>query len=193
MRTALCAMVAVAVGSTTASEPLLRRMVGEVALDQVTQQSPAWHPDQRDCAGLVRFAYRSAFKKLDPRRLEGGLFEDPKGKRVDFADAETLLRGSFALLGRDDEARQKLQSGDLVAFRREDGAEGDAVWHLMLVVKNRDPAKGDALVVYHPGEKGAAVRAGTLGALSSDAPREWRPVPENPAFLGFFRFKEWIR
>ena len=40
---------------------------------------------------------------------------------------------------------------------------------------------------------GAAVRTGELRRLTTEAPLEWRPVPENTAFLGFFRFKEWMR
>ena len=31
-----------------------------------------------------------------------------------------------------------------------------------------------------------------LNELMRDAPGEWRPVPENSSFLGFFRFKEWM-
>ena len=36
-----------------------------------------------------------------------------------------------------------------------------------------------------------AVRAGALDELARDAPPGWRPVPENPLFLGFYRLKEW--
>ena len=31
------------------------------------------------------------------------------------------------------------------------------------------------------------------GVTVTEAPLEWRPVPQNTAFLGFFRFKEWTR
>ena len=33
---------------------------------------------------------------------------------------------------------------------------------------------------------------GVLDSLATEAPLEWRPVPANAAFLGFFRFKEWM-
>jgi uncharacterized protein YfaT (DUF1175 family) len=62
----------------------------------------------------------------------------------------------------------------------------------MLVVRPGDPAHGSALVVYHPGESGAPVRVGQLDELEREAPGAWRPLPENPLFLGFFRLKEWM-
>jgi uncharacterized protein YfaT (DUF1175 family) len=183
--------LALAAGAAVApSEALLRRVVADTALAQVDRIDPAWEERQRDCAGLVRFAYRTAFRRLDPARAAAGPFRDAAGRPAQFADAATLLRGSFVLLGRDDAARARLRSGDLVAFARPDEAEGP-VHHLMLVVRPDDPAHGRALVVYHPGEKGAAVRVGALDALAREAPAGWRPVPENPLFLGFYRLKEW--
>jgi uncharacterized protein YfaT (DUF1175 family) len=172
------------------SEALLRRIVAETAMAQVAAPDPAWEDAQRDCAGLVRFAYRTAYRRLAPARVDAGLWRDAAGRRAQFADASTLLRGSFAPLGRGPEARAALRSGDLLAFARE-GEGGDPVLHLMLVVRTDDPAHAGVHVVYHPGEKGTAVRAGALDALSREAPPGWRPVPENPLFLGFYRFKEW--
>ncbi len=171
-------------------ELLVRRMVAEVALAQLTAIDPAWEESQRDCAGLVRFAYRTAFKRLDPARAAKGPFRDAAGRSTHFADAATLLRESFVRIGRGEAARASLASGDLVAFGREDGS-GAPVYHLMIVVRAEDPAHGKVLVVYHPGEKGAAVRSGSLDALDREAPAGWRPVPENPLFLGFYRLKEW--
>jgi uncharacterized protein YfaT (DUF1175 family) len=180
-----------------ASEPreardvLLRRELAYVALAQLQKFDPAWHPDQRDCAGLVRFAYRNAHKRFFPERLERPLWLDVQGRPSDFADAETLLTRSFAPLGRDEAAREALRTGDLVAFRQEQ--EAGPVFHLMIVVRPEDKAHAPARVVYHPGEKGAAVRTGVLHRLATEAPLEWRPVPQNTAFLGFFRFKEWMQ
>ncbi|HEX9051894.1 MAG TPA: DUF1175 family protein [Anaeromyxobacter sp.] len=189
MPLALLLAVAAAGAAPPPSEALVRRIVAETALAQLEAIDPAWDEAQRDCAGLVRFAYRAAFRRLDPARAAEGPFRDA-GRPAHFADAATLLRESFVRIGRDDAARASLLAGDLVAFARED--EGGApVYHLMLVVRARDPAHGKVLVVYHPGEKGAAVRAGALDALARDAPPAWRPVPGNPLFLGFYRLKEW--
>ena len=89
---------------------LLRRQVAQVALAQVRKQDAAWHPDQRDCAGLIRFAFRAAYKQHAPERLATPLWADERGRPSDFADAETLLRHSFRPLGRDDATRESLRT-----------------------------------------------------------------------------------
>jgi hypothetical protein len=178
-------------GSREARDVLLRREVGQVALAQFKKFDPLWHPDQRDCAGLIRFAYRSAHKRFFPERLAQPLWMDVQGRPSEFADAETLLTRSFVPLGRDEATREALRTGDLVAFRQEQ--DSGPVFHLMMVVRPEDKAHAPARVVYHPGEKGAAVRTGVLHRLATEAPIEWRPVPQNTAFLGFFRFKEWMQ
>jgi uncharacterized protein YfaT (DUF1175 family) len=178
-----------AVDGARAPEALLRQIVAETALAQLEAMDPRWPEAQRDCAGLVRFAYRTAFKRLEPARAAAGPFRDATGAAAHFADAATLLAASFVPLGRDGAARERLRSGDLLAFARVD-EDGAPVHHLMLVVRPDDPARGRALVVYHPGEQGAAVRSGFLDDLQRDAPHGWRPVPENPLFLGFYRLKE---
>lgn len=184
------APVAAATPSPETRALLLRRQVAQVALAQVRRMDAAWHPDQRDCAGLLRFAYRMAYKQVAPERLASPLWRDARGQPSDFADAETLLAGSFQPLGRDAATRESLRTGDVLAFRQEQDA--GPVFHLMLVVRPEDRAHAPARVVYHPGEKGAAVRTGVLDNLVTEAPLEWRPVPRNTAFLGFFRFKEWM-
>ncbi|PTL85330.1 DUF1175 family protein [Vitiosangium sp. GDMCC 1.1324] len=171
-------------------ETLLRREIAQAALAQVRRMDPAWHPDQRDCAGLVRFVFRGAYRRFRPERLATPLWLDDRGRPADFADAETLLAHSFVPLGRDEASRESLRTGDLVAFRQD--RDSGPVFHLMLVVRPEDKAHAPTRVVYHPGDKGAAVRTGVLQSLVTDAPLEWRPVPQNTAFLGFFRFKEWM-
>jgi uncharacterized protein len=184
------ALLLVAGAAGPPSEAIVRRLVAETAVAQIKRIDPAWPEEQRDCAGLVRFAYRTAFKRLDPARASAGPFRDASGKDAHFADAATMLAGTFVSIGRDEAARAQLRSGDLVAFARED-EDGAPVHHLMLVVRTDDPAQEKTLVVYHPGEKGAAVRSGRLDELLREAPHGWRPVPENPLFLGFYRLKEW--
>jgi len=173
-----------------ARDVLLRRELAQLAVAQVRKMDPAWHPDQRDCAGLIRFAYRGAYKRFHPERLAQPLWLDVHGRPTDFADAETLLTRSFVPLGRAEATLETLRTGDVLAFRQEQ--EAGPLFHLMLVVRPEDKAHAPARVVYHPGEKGAAVRTGVLHRLATEAPVEWRPVPHNTAFLGFFRFKEWM-
>lgn len=169
---------------------LLRKALGELALQQVKAIDPAWSVEQRDCAGFIRFVYRQTFRRLSPQRLAAPLFVARDGTATDFVDAENLALGrSFTFLGRGAELREQLQTGDVLAFRQE--REGGEVFHLMLVV--RPQAALDARVVYHPGEPGAAVRQGALASLAREAPVEWRPQADNPSFLGFYRFTEWTR
>jgi uncharacterized protein YfaT (DUF1175 family) len=184
---ALVFALTLAHGAPTPGDALLRTLVAETALAQQKRVDPAWNEHQRDCAGLVRFAYKSAYKKLRPARLSTPLFHDDHGCAVDFADAEALVKGSFTSLGRDAHARAQLATGDLLVFRQDRG-DGDVVWHLMIAIV---APGGEARVVYHPGEPGAAVKSGALRELTDSAPIEWRPVSENGAFLGFYRFNEW--
>ena len=183
----LAATAALASPAEAPGGDVVRQLIAEVAIAQVRSIDPAWNEAQRDCAGLVRFAYRTAFTRLRAGARNRPLFIDDYNRPADFADAETLVTRSFVPLGRGDDARHALRSGDLLAFRAE-RADGEVVWHLMLAVL---PAPGtEARVVYHPGEPGARVRTGTLAALAREAPLEWRPSPENPAFLGYFRFRD---
>lgn len=170
------------------SVELLRQVTAETALAQVKAIDGRWQPEQRDCAGLVRFSVRQAYKRIAPKRLETPLFSSSAGP-TDFADAETLLGFSFTGLGRD-ERKLSIKTGDVLAFRQ--ARDSGDVFHLMLVVAPADRAHAEIHVVYHPGEKDAPVRVGRLNELMRDAPGEWRPVPENLSFLGFFRFKEWM-
>lgn len=184
-------------GAVIAAEPvapetrarLLRREVAQVALAQVKAPDAAWQPAQRDCAGLIRYAYRTAYRRVASERLASPLWQDARGPS-DFADAETLISRSFVPLGRGADVLEQLRTGDVLAFRQEHDA--GPVFHLMLVVRPEDRAHAPARVVYHPGEAGARVRTGILDSLATEAPLEWRPVPANAAFLGFFRFKEWM-
>ena len=151
------------------SEAALRQMIAETALAQAKKATPDWHPQQRDCAGLIRHSYRSAFRAHGDQDNFNG-----------FADAETLIQRQFVSV-------KEPKNADLLAFKNDDD------WHLMLLVQAEDKAKTDALVVYSPGNGTDEVRVGTLRELESKAPAEWRPLPSNPRFLGYFRYKEWVK
>lgn len=163
---------------TAPNEALARQMIGDAALALTEHDDPAWHPEQRDCAGLVRYAYRQAILKLDPERVREGLWHTPRGASG-FADAETLLRDNFVRV-------REPRTGDIAAFVREKDAREDDAFHLMLVVDKHSRK----LVVYATGNGARDVRAGPLNGLE-EAPKEWQPQASNPAFLGYFRWKEW--
>ncbi|MGB8932604.1 MAG: DUF1175 family protein, partial [Anaeromyxobacteraceae bacterium] len=73
MLVALLAATALTAGGAP-SEELLRSLIAETAAAQVEAIDPAWEEAQRDCAGLVRFAYRAAYRRLAPERVAAGLF-----------------------------------------------------------------------------------------------------------------------
>jgi uncharacterized protein len=177
---------------STPSQALLQEIVADTAIRQLDGAEPSWQPEQRDCAGLVRHAYRTAFRALWPARLEAGPWRDRRGVPTAFADAEMLVAYNFTLVGRDASAVAKIESGDLVAFRQTAAVDEPPVYHLLIAVRAADPAHHDVQVVYHPGTADLAVRVGSLSSMVSEAPHEWQPVPENQAFLGIFRLREWM-
>ncbi len=161
--------------SNDGHERLARELIANAALALTVQDDPEWHDAQRDCAGLVRYAYRQALRKLEPDRVARGLWQTANGQSG-FADAETLLEKNFTRVA-------SPRSGDLAAFYR-----GDDVYHLMLFVEDH----GKKIVVYATGNGPRDVRAGRFESLAREAPREWQPTSDNPAFLGFYRWKEWL-
>ncbi|MFH1808609.1 MAG: DUF1175 family protein [Pseudomonadota bacterium] len=175
----------------SASPDLQRAMIADTALRQLEQPDPAWQPAQRDCAGLVRFAYQHAFRRLDPGRMAAGPWHDAAGRPLAFADAGNLLQHDFRLLGRDARALEQAESGDLLAFQQQHGQDEEPVFHLMLVVRGAGVRAGPVLLVYHTGDA-RGVQAGGLRELREQAPHEWRPDVDNTAFLGIFRLREWM-
>lgn len=193
-------------------EKALRQSVTRLALLQSKRQSPLWEAGQRDCAGLVRFAYREAMERRTARQEKDlgvpgslhlpalsdaarGLFVHCSGIwRISggagggtvfapFADAETLIGYNFRLKGRTlDVARD----GDLLVYRK--ALEADMPYHLMIFVEGR----AENLVVYHNGARGedAGVRVVRARDLLESPDPVWIPVDDNPHFLGVY---EWNR
>jgi uncharacterized protein YfaT (DUF1175 family) len=164
--------------------------------------------DVTDCAGLVRHALREALRahgaewlrqwalpgmpsypdvRRPPAPREGSLplFRVGDDRYAEFADARTIVRYNARPVGR---ALAAARPGDLLYFHQESGAAPD---HVMIFV---GPSAFDrsALdwIVYHTGPDGA--RAGEMRKVRArdlarhPTPR-WRPVSENPCFIGVFR------
>jgi hypothetical protein len=51
-----------------------RRWFISIAESQLHKEDPAWRQDDRDCAGLIRFAYREALKRHDTKWLRNKPF-----------------------------------------------------------------------------------------------------------------------
>ncbi|WKJ90494.1 DUF1175 family protein [Methylomonas montana] len=189
----------------------LRQVVTGVALLQARKLSPLWEPKQRDCAGLVRFAYRTALEPRDaartaklgvpPKLKLPPLSEQARKALPDypqiwqtgltkgqpryghFADAETLIGYNFRLKSRDLAAAQ---SGDLLVYQKP--LINDEPYHLMLFAAGHP----ENLAVYHNGAQGdeAQVRVVSVAELLQSPDPVWIPRPENPYFLGVY---EWNR
>lgn len=171
--------------------------------------------DVTDCAGLVRHAAREALREHTPewqRRMAvpGGHLRPevrarlaPSGdslpvfrvtggtppRYAEFADARTILRFNAALIGRDAAAARP---GDLLAFQQDTHRMPE---HLMVFVGQSpyEPGPRD-WVVYHTGPDtttGAPgeMRKATLTDLRRHPALRWRPVADNPAFLGVYRLR----
>jgi uncharacterized protein YfaT (DUF1175 family) len=172
-----------------AGSPLPLRVRQERLLDEALRQAQTltedWDPGQRDCAGFVRFLYRKAHGTvpLSWRTVEGAAGQ--------YASASDLVGWNFELLGRD-LSGLTLQTGDLLAFRKERQAPGED-WHLMVVLQAPAGQHARTLLAYHNGSRGkdGAVRKLWLGSLQESSSLEWSVLPENPRFIGVFRHPSW--
>ena len=174
-----------------------------------TGPSPAWEPAQRDCAGLLRFAFREA---LAPHTqawrqrvgFEGAPvagdpapgwaapwirgFPTPDGIQA-FAKGAYLRALACVPLGRD---LALAQPGDLLFFAR--GGARPQPDHAMAFV--RPDSDGQPMLLYHTGPEHSGgtrgegeVRRVRLDDLLHHPDADFRPLVENPAFLGLFRWK----
>ena len=177
--------------------------------EQLQGPSPLWEPAQRDCAGLLRVACREAGGPQtdgwrarvgftgppvagDPRLQAAGpwrgAFPTPEGWRP-FAKGALLRSEACVYLGRE---LSQAQPGDLVFFAR--GGAHAQPDHAMAFVR----ADGDGQPVrrYHAGAEGSGAtrQEGELGRVRVEEllhhpDPAFRPLPENTAFLGLYRWK----
>ncbi len=174
----------------------------------------------KDCAALIRYAYRETLRAHDaawasdlrlthvppmpaiakyayPRTpLGAGLFrvragglarEDASGGAfAQFADAEALRTFNTHFVSRD---IRRARPGDLLFYRQPDQR---MPYHAMIYIGPSQLTGGeDDWVVYHTGPDangpGEIRRVPVRELLQHPYPR-WRPVPQNPAFLGVYRW-----
>ncbi len=183
-----------------------------IAEAQYTAPAPEWK--DRDCSGLIRFAYVEALKPKTPHwfaqfpflptprtppvaslsyplpllsrslfRVAPGTYRPDDvthGRFVGMATAQEMLHYMSVPLGRD---VREAERGDLLFFAHPI-AEGSG-YHSMVYL-------GDGMVVYHTGlspDEGGEVRLLSLDTLRRHPDPSWRPVADNPHFLGFHRWK----
>jgi uncharacterized protein len=203
-----------------------RRWFAYIAEMQFYKSSDAWNEDQRDCAGLVRFAWREALRAHDRAwflsiskggeayepvapdvraydlkrgplgeklfRADFGSFRQPdldSGKFSEFADARTLKNHNVTFISRD---RRQARRGDLLFYHQPWVQKFP--YHVMIFIgdaRHNGEGAGD-WVIYHTGssptDKGE-IKKLRLAVLDHHPDRRWRPVANNPNFLGFYRLK----
>ena len=183
------------------------------AIAEAQYAAPAADWTRRDCSGLLSYAYREALKPKTPEwwakfsyfpdlgippleqsyplpeigravfRMAPGSYvkgDVREGRFAGDSGAIDLLNYSTVFLGRTPE---KARRGDLLFFIHP-LAQGSA-YHSMVYLGNNK-------VVYHTGyapDQGGEVRLLTLQTLSQHPISTWHPIPENPNFLGFYRWK----
>ena len=198
-----------------ADQAAFRRWFTLIADYQAIRPAAEIPPEIVDCASLLRYSYREALKRHDANwflvtgiqvasppgevhawsyphtplgaalfRVRPGAFEPSdlnNGAFAQFADAKTLVERNAFLVSRD--ARQALP-GDLLFYRQ---FGQSSPWHSMIVLRIGDqPA-----VVYHTGPdhgKPGELRRMLLSELLDHPQPQWRPVADNPNFLGVYRW-----
>lgn len=183
---------------------------------QLDRPSPLWEPAQRDCAGLMRFCFREAWGphtaewrdrlgfsgppvSRDPDLAFAGpwrrAFPTPDGWQP-FAKGSHLRDLACVPLGPEPALARP---GDLLFFSR--GGARQTPDHVMAFV--RPEVDGQPMLIYHTGperpgrpaspngagEEAGEVRRVRLADLMQHPDGTFRPHPENPAFLGLFRWR----
>lgn len=197
-----------------------RRWFAAIAASQARTLDPRWGEANRDCAGLLRFAFTQALMRHDaawlarmrwledvpgrdvaafhfpelpavgarPFRIAPGPFNPAlplDGQFSASADGRWLRQANTFLLGREPSVAEP---GDLLFFEDRD-APGALNHHAMVLVGGPEGLR----VAYHTGPDGhggaGEMRLLPLAALQAHPDEGWRPLPSNPRFLGFFRWK----
>jgi uncharacterized protein YfaT (DUF1175 family) len=107
------------------------------------------------------------------------------GAFAEFADAETLRRYNSHLVSRDLSAARP---GDLLFFRQ---AGHRMPFHTMIYLGRSYFDEGAAWLIYHTGPGGGSageIRRVTIRDLLQHPQACWRPSPQNPPFLGVYRW-----
>lgn len=198
---------------TPLDESSMRAAVVGVALHQAQKLSPRWEPSQRDCAGLVRFAFREALRPRSAAQF-AALGVTPKLFLPTVSEVARRLFPVYPRIWRVSEDIDHIEGGngfkffadaetlvsynfrprarsldlakpgDLLVYRR--SMESAQPFHLMLVAR----AGPKGAVVYHNGRTGddAAVRIVTFADLNSADDTTWMPLAKNPNFLGVYQW-----
>jgi uncharacterized protein YfaT (DUF1175 family) len=194
-----------------------RRWFTFLAETQFFQREAARPAEIVDCAALIRYAYREALRAHDGRwatdvhlpllpgiasvgkyqypftplgadlfRVKAGRFafgDLRSGAFAQFADAKTLQLRNTHFVTRD---VARAEPGDLL-FYRHDG--GEMPFHSMIYLGESQIEKSAArYLVYHTGPGPNEIRRPSVQELLQFPEADWRPLADNPRFLGVYRW-----
>jgi uncharacterized protein YfaT (DUF1175 family) len=198
-----------------ADQAAFRRWFALIADYQAIRPGAEIPPEITDCASLLRFSYREALKRHNDSwflttgidvmappgeirawhypdtplgaalfRVRPGSFaaaDTTNGAFAQFADARTLVELNAYLVSRD---VHQAQVGDLLFYRQ---FGQSSPWHSMIVGEIGSQAR----VVYHTGPDHGSpgeLRRVLISELLDHPQPQWRPVAQNPNFLGVYRW-----
>ena len=146
-------------------------------------------PVVRGIPSVAKYQYPYTPLGADLFRVKPGGFQPadlPAGAFAQFADAKTLdLRATYFVTRDLDRA----QPGDLLFYRQ---ASDHMPFHSMIYIGASQIAKdAGRYLVYHTGPDAGGpgeIRRPTLDELRHFPDPDWRPLPDNPRFLGVFRW-----
>ncbi len=174
-----------------------------ISLSQYLKENSSWNLKERDCSGLIRFAYKESLKEHDLSwQKKTGIILDKNlpdvreyrypdipdiGVKVfrigekkfgQFADAETLEKFHTSFVSRNIESGL---AGDILFFRSDRGAGTN--YHSMIIVEGE---KENPLLLYHTGsERGIKL----IRAKELHKSETFSPEATNRFFLGVYRFR----
>jgi uncharacterized protein YfaT (DUF1175 family) len=195
---------------TAQDEQAFRRWFTFLAEAQFFQEPSERPTEIKDCAALIRYAYREALRTHDSAWANGArlpillalpsvekyqyphtaigasLFRVKDGRYSQFADAQTLQRFNSHFISRN---LDRALPGDLLFYRHE---STDMPFHGIIYLGEsqlqRDAAR---YVVYHTGpdaDHPGEIRRPSIEELMHHPNPQWRPLAGNPTFLGVYRW-----
>jgi len=148
-----------------------------------------WHLAQSPASPSVqKYEYPHTALGASLFRTRPGAFtpdDVSNGAFAEFADADSLRRYNTHFVSRNPEAARP---GDLLFFRQ----EGHRMpFHTMIYVGESYFGTGSDWLIYHTGPsdgRAGEIRRVTVSELLQHPQFCWRPLPQNPAFLGVYRW-----
>jgi uncharacterized protein YfaT (DUF1175 family) len=152
-----------------------------------------WHLEHLATAASIRkYDYPHTALGANIFRTRPGAFapDDIRdGAFAEFADAESLRRFNTHFVSRD---LKSARPGDLIFFRQ---AGQRMPFHTMIYLGPSQFGEGDEWLIYHTGPSHSSsgndlgeLRRVTVDELMQHPYARWRPVPQNAAFLGVYRW-----